>query len=66
MIDLKRKADSIRAAGTIVEILAPFEPEERLDIILGAFVASGCAESFMLRSKSKEVENLINKMKPRG
>ena len=63
--DLKSDAAMMRATSQILEILAPFTVENRINIIAGAVVFSGIADTIMCRA-TPEVQELLKKVKPKS
>lgn len=62
--DIKSQAAMMRATSQILEILAPFPPEERINIIAGVVVFSGI-QDLILKDKP-EIQELLKKVRPRS
>ncbi len=63
--DIKSEAAMMRATSQILEILAPFSPEHRVNIIAGAVLFSDVASVIMGRA-TPEVQELLKKVKPKS
>lgn len=61
--DIKRQADMMRATSQVLEIMAPFTPEERLNIIAGAALFGGVGD-LIFDTASPAVKELLKKVKP--
>ena len=63
--DVKHNLDLMRATLTVVEIVAPFTPRERLGIITGALVMSGCKKTLIEAVSADAAEEIIARMTAR-
>jgi hypothetical protein len=62
--DIKRNADIMRAASQVLEILAPFNIEDRTTIIVGACMYGGVRAHMV--EQLPDVSELMAKVKPRS
>lgn len=62
-IDVKRNLDIMRATVAIVEVVAPFDPRERLSILAAAVVMAGCKEILYEEATRDVVGDILGKMR---
>lgn len=64
--DIKRSMDVMRATAQVLEILLPFDPEDRLKVISGAFIFGECGPAMAASIRElPDISELLEKVKPR-
>ncbi len=64
--DIKRHADIMRATAAALEILQPFNPEDRLTILVGLAQFSDVGEIMVAQVRGMpDISELMEKVKPK-
>lgn len=64
--DIKRNMDVMRATAQVLEILLPFNPDDRMKIISGAVIFGNCGHVMTAEVREMpDISELLEKVKPR-